>query len=866
MTKPLKIKDATYLKCMGLDSFGTGSDTCEIDVKDGRVVRTRPFHYDYKNAYDPAQKNPWKIEARGHTFEPRNYTLLGPFSIAYKQRTYSPNRIPYPMKRVDWDPNGERNPQNRGLSKFVRISWDEAAELIAKEVKRMVDVYGSTAILAQADGHGETKAIHGPHGCQTRLLDLLGGCTLQIRTPDSWEGWCWGSKHIWGQWPVGMMAQSNTLKDYYESTELCLYWGADPETTPFGWGGQAHSQICYHLDKVGVRNLFISPDLNYTGACHEGKWIPVLPNTDAALQCAIAYVWMTEGLYDEEYIETHTVGFDWFEHYILGVSDATPKNPKWAEERCGVPSRIIKAFARDWASHATMIMHCMGGGYIRGAYSHEPARLEVTLLAMQAIGKPGTGQMMNIDWQLFHLHHTNAGPRSSVVPSVEGCYHGLTLGAPPPQFIPKTMIPEAILGGYDHDNPMRWHSTTYCHYPASDQFDPYQYPTPGNSKVHMIWTDTPCWTTCWNNGNWMIEALRTPEIETVVAQHPWFENDCLFADIVLPSNTKLEEEDFMVDHFSTQYNLVVHERRCVEPFGESKSDWECVLEVAKKLGLYEELTKGKTIDDCIKDGWEGCGCADMLSYEKFRENEYFIVPTAEGWEDDEPELHAFWRDPEANPIDTPSGKIEIYSTPLAEHFPDDDERGPFPKFVPFGESHQESRLHARSKEYPFLMMSNHPRWRMHANLDDVAWFREIDGCKVYIEGYGYEPVWINPITAKTLGLEHGELIEVYNDRGSVLGAVWYSERVMPDVVYQDHGCRNDPLEPGKLDRGGANNLICPSMRSSKNAPGEVTNSYLVNVRKADLSAMKKKYPDAFARKFDPETGFLLDDWIVKEGE
>ena len=76
--------------------------------------------------YDPAAFNAWKIEKNGKTFEPLMKSAPSPWSLAYKKRTYSPNRIKYPLKRVDWDPNGERNPQNRGKSKYVRISWDEA--------------------------------------------------------------------------------------------------------------------------------------------------------------------------------------------------------------------------------------------------------------------------------------------------------------------------------------------------------------------------------------------------------------------------------------------------------------------------------------------------------------------------------------------------------------------------------------------------------------------------------------------------------------------------------------------------------------------------------------------------------------------
>ena len=106
-----------------------GSNASMVDVKDGKIIRIRPMHYDWK--YDPEKHmNPWKMEVRGSTFEPSMKTLIPPYSIAYKKRVYSPARVRYPMKRVDWDPNGERNPQNRGKSKYVRISWDEALDIV----------------------------------------------------------------------------------------------------------------------------------------------------------------------------------------------------------------------------------------------------------------------------------------------------------------------------------------------------------------------------------------------------------------------------------------------------------------------------------------------------------------------------------------------------------------------------------------------------------------------------------------------------------------------------------------------------------------------------------------------------------------
>ena len=145
-----------------------------VDVKDGKLLRIRPLHYDWK--YSPEEYKPWKIEARGKTFEPTSKSLLAPFGPVYKKRVYSPNRILYPLKRVDWDPDGERNPQNRGISKYERISWDRSAEYSSsRELKRTWAKYGKEAVLCQCDGHGETKIVHGVHGPHAMCWICLGG-------------------------------------------------------------------------------------------------------------------------------------------------------------------------------------------------------------------------------------------------------------------------------------------------------------------------------------------------------------------------------------------------------------------------------------------------------------------------------------------------------------------------------------------------------------------------------------------------------------------------------------------------------------------------------------------------------------------
>ena len=149
----------------------------------------------------------------------------------------------------------------------------------------------------------------------------------------------------------------------------------------------------YFWKEIGIKQIYICPDVNYGAAVHADKWIPVLPNTDAALQLAIAYIWIKEGTYDKDYVATHVVGFDKFSDYVMGKEDGVPKTPEWASNKCGVPEWTIKALAREFASKSTSIAHYFGGGMVRGPYSHEPARLECCLLGMQGLGGPGVHQL-----------------------------------------------------------------------------------------------------------------------------------------------------------------------------------------------------------------------------------------------------------------------------------------------------------------------------------------------------------------------------------------------------------------------------------------------------------------------------------------
>ncbi len=236
-----------------------------------------------------------------------------------------------------------------------------------------------------------------------------------------------------------------------------------------------------------------------------------------------------------------------------------------------------------------------------------------------------------------------------------------------------------------------------------------------------------------------------------------------------------------------------------------------------------------------------------------------------------PGMRMFADDPEGNPLDTPSGKLEFWSEALATNFPDDFERTPMAKWIPGGAKsegwwHDESLWGERCKDYPLLIVANPGRWRVHVQGDDIKWFREIETCKVKgKDGYLYEPCWIHPDDAAARGIKAGDIVKLYNDRGTILTAARISERTIKGAVIVNKGSRVDPIAP-RVDRGGAANLISPENQVSKNCRGFAVSGYLVEAAKlqdSEMDAWKAENPDAFARDYDPAIGINYESWVVE---
>ena len=184
-----------------------------------------------------------------------------------------------------------------------------------------------------------------------------------------------------------------------------------------------------------------------------------------------------------------------------------------------------------------------------------------------------------------------------------------------------------------------------------------------------------------------------------------------------------------------------------------------------------------------------------------------------------------------------------------------------------GWSHDETLWGERCKDYPLLIVANPGRWRVHVQGDDIKWFREIETCKVKgPDGYLYEPIWLNPADAEARGIKAGDIVKLFNDRGTILLGARISERVIPGAVVVNKGSRVDPIAP-HLDRGGAANLISPENQVSKNCRGFAVSGYLVEaakVTKEEYDGWKADYPDAFERDYDPAIGINYNSWVVEQ--
>jgi molybdopterin guanine dinucleotide-containing S/N-oxide reductase-like protein len=826
---------------------GTCGGLTRVYVKDGKITRIRPIVF----AKTDAQT--WTIEARGKKFIPPRKTTMMWFAAAERSRIYSESRIKYPYKRVDFDPKGKRNTQNRGKSGYERISWDEALDLVADEIKRIRKTYGPAAITASTSSHHNWGMLYYKQGPMARFFRTLGYTELWDN-PDSWEGWHWGAVHAFGHFrSLGMAPTFDLLEDALKNCEMIVVWGNDPCSSGAGlYTGQDAVLHRYWLKDAGIKFIFIDPYYSPGAVSFADKWIAPRPGTDAAMAEAIAYVWLKEDTYDKFFIENRTLGFDEFKAQTLGKKDGTPRTPGWASEITGVPAHDIVALAKDWAAKRTMLTPAGFGGPCRTPYATEWARLLVYLAAMQGFGKPGVnfyngcsgGTPSDREFQ-FPGYGSGWWDMFSVV-AKKRSENKVT------QKVYRLLLPDAVL-----NPPVRWLGEGFCAESLEQQFKPYLCPEPGpnGAEIKMVYRHGSSFISTMTETNRWVRMYQSPKLEFAVNQDCWWGSETRFSDVVLPACTNFEHADISemggVGGYGGgggmgNYRILIYQNKCIEPLFESKPDYEIYTELAERLGIKEEYTEGNSEEDWIKKVYDKYNVAQFIAYEDLKKKGYFLIPMPknykptyahrwfyEGRPCDEPDpSNPRLGTDRANELATYSGKVEFVSQSLLTYFPDDEERPPLAKYIPSWED-------PMAAKYPLQLISPHNRFSFHTNNDGTApWLDEIPGHRVLKDGYPWWPIRLHPIDANARGIKRGDIIKMYNDRGTVLGIADVTERMKPGVVHSYEASRRyDPIEPGKPgspDRGACVNQLTPSRMLSKNACGMVSNDVRVEISKWEV--------------------------------
>jgi molybdopterin guanine dinucleotide-containing S/N-oxide reductase-like protein len=828
-----------------------------VYVKEGKIIRITPIDFDDKDA------QPWTIRARGKAFTPPRRTTISPYTLVFKSMIYSPDRILYPMKRVDFDPNGIRNCENRGTSEYVRISWDEALDIVANEIKRVKKTYGPGAILNGSGSHHLWGILGYWLSARLRFFNNI-GFTPVAHNPDSWEGWYWGAMHHWGQsMHLGAPESYGTVEDCLKECEMVVFWSSDPEATSGVYAAFEGTVRRQWLKELGIKMVHIDPFYNHTAALLGGKWLAPRPATGNALALAIAYVWITEGLYDKEYVAQRTHGFDQWKEYILGKEDGIPKTPEWQEAEAGIPAREVRALARLWGTRKTYLAAGGLSGFgsaCRDATGNEWARSMVCLMAMQGLGKPGVNmggmqQGTPIDTNFYFPGYAEGGLSGDLA----GTASAVSLYQRMPQLptvntvyqrVPRLRIPEAILDGHTYGYPTDPKT-------IEGQFLRYNYPTPGHSPVKMYYKyggshiGTMCETNRYAN------MYRSDKLEFVVNQSIWFEGETKFADIILPACTSFERWDISefancggyIQHSFNQCNhrVALIQHKCIEPLGESKSDFQIFLEIAKRLGFAAMFSEGSTEFDWCKRLFDATDLPKVITWEEFLKKGYYVLPApkeelrapvsfrafAEDRLKDTPEiapLPADYSEQVFKGLQTQSGKIEFVCSSLQRFDPDDPERPVMTKYIPAWEGHHTSELY---QKYPLQLITPHPRYSFHTMGDGKrSWINEIKDHRILLDGYYYWIVRINSKDAHARGIKENDLVKVFNDRGAVICAAQITERVGPGTVHSYEGSAvYDPLgEPGRSpDRGGCMNILTPGRSIIEKSHSIAANSCLVQI-------------------------------------
>ncbi|MEM8731449.1 MAG: molybdopterin-dependent oxidoreductase [Pseudomonadota bacterium] len=726
----------------------------EVDVEDDRIVATRAF------APDPA---------------PSAIPDLLPRAVHHR------TRVSEPSIRKDWLDRRDR--AGRGSGDFVNVPWDEALDIAAQELDRVRKTHGNAAIYGGSYGWSSAGRFHHAQSQLHRFLNSIGG---HVSSFGSYSTGCAQSimPHVFGAPFLSLIYDhQDGWKTLYDHTEtLVMFGGINPKNAQVSMGGITEHDTSPWLQRCldkGVTCVNIGPQR--TDAPEGCAWLPLKPASDTALMLALAHVLDSEGLADHAFLDRYCVGYDQFRRYLTGERDGQPKSPDWAAPICGLPPEQIRDLARRMARTRTLIT--VAWSLQRAEHGEQPYWMSAVLAAMLGqIGLPGGG--------VGYGYGAIGGVGKSLTPLSSMSF---PQGKNP---IDKT-IPVARVADMLR-NPGQL-------YDFNGQRTPYPdirlvYWAGGNPYHHH------------QDLNALHEAWAKPE--TIILHDPYWTATAKRADIVFPATTPYEREDIGMSKLD---EYLFHMPQLIPPVGSARDDYAIFSELAVRLGDGATFSEGKSAKDWIdelyhiyrdKAATRGVEVPDL---DRLKAENWVRLPIHE---DDAP--HAlfapFRADPEAAPLGTPSGRIEIFSQTVAG-FDYDDCPG-HPVWLPPSEW-----LGTATQAAPLHLVSPQPGDKLHSQLES-ALADQPDARPV--------AMIIHPEDAAARSIQSGDLVRVFNARGACRARADVSSDILQGVVALPTGAwYGDPGE--NIDPHGNPNVLTKDVGTSKLGQGCSAHTALVDV-------------------------------------
>lgn len=737
-----------------------------------------------------------------------------------RERIYSAGRIKKPLKR--------REGTKRGEGKWDEISWDAALQLYADEMVRVRKKYGPASRF-MVYGSGVWNAHLSSSALAKRVFNIDGG-QLYYYGNYSFSQLGTISKYFYGKEGA---EPSNSIENTVQHSKMWVLWGHNPQETRMSGGGNLFTSI-EAAKKQGLHIVVVDPRYSDSVTVLADEWISPRPGTDAALIAGIIKHLCDNNLQDQVFLDKYTVGFD--EHtmpqgvpahlsyrsYIDGLGeDHTPKTPEWASAITGVPASTIRAFAERLAVTKPVNI-TQGWGPQRHANGENQVRAIYTLAnVLGQVGIPGGGNggQEGYFWPLTQWFPAGDNPVPDQIPNF-GWAAAIDHG-------PEMTAENSGIRGTDKlSTGIKFLVEFGGNMLASQHAD--------NGRLRALLQDeTKCEFIC------VIDNQMTRSAE--------------LADLVLPDCTTAERWDLVPSEYTGDMAYLIAAPPAIKPLYDSRAGFDIFAGIAEKLGKRKEFTMGyDTMEEWCRHLYEEDRklVPDLpATFDEFMKkgvHRYYANPSdpAAGTYVG---LREFREDPRANPLQTPSGKIEIFSKDLYEMskkwtFPnlwtdksaDHAGQGPLkgdkvcaiPEYVATWEGAEEAM--APGAKYPIQLIGHHFKQRTHSTYGNLP--RNLEAHP--------QSVWLNPIDARARGIKNGDIVGLFNDRGRVEIQAKVTPRIMPGVASLPQGSWIQWDAQG-VDHGGSVNVLS-SFHSAPISKGNCEHTSLVQVELVRSVPMPKK--------------------------